>query len=34
MIEKLKEGSLNEWMCKFCFSKFFILSSDDEDLFI
>lgn len=33
MIEELNEGSLNEWMCKFCFSKFFILS-DDEDLFI
>lgn len=33
MIEELKEGSLR-WMCKFCFSKFFILSSDDEDLFI
>lgn len=31
MIEELKEGSLR--MCKFCFSKFFICS-DDEDLFI
>lgn len=24
MIEELKEGSLNRWMCKFCFRNFFI----------
>lgn len=22
MIEELKEGSLNRWMCKFCFRNF------------
>lgn len=32
MIEELKEGSLNRWMCKFCFRNFLCSRRrDDED---